>query len=266
MEIRKAKLVYYSPTGTGKTTATAILNGTGLDHDIIDLTLPESKTKNYIVSSDELAIIEAPVYSGRLSTVAANRIKKLKGSNTPAVLVTMYGNRAFEDALLELKNITSELGFKAVAGAAFIGQHSFSSEKTPIAIGRPNAEDLKIAESFGEKIMEKLRGVGEIPELEVPGNYPYVVHPQRISQGGGISPETNSETCILCGICAGVCPTACIEVTESVITDITKCTACSACVHNCPTSSRHWTHERIRKGAKRLTTMHGNRKEPEVFL
>ena len=173
MEIRKTKLLYYSPTGTGKTTVTAIMNGTGLDHDVIDLTQPDS-IKNYEVSSDELAIIAAPVYSGRISTVAANRIKKLKGNKTPAVLVVMYGNRAFEDALLELKNLTRELGFKAIAGAAFIGQHSFNSEKTPIATGRPDAEDLMIAEVFGEKIMEKLRRVGDIPELEVPGNYPYV--------------------------------------------------------------------------------------------
>jgi flavodoxin len=109
MEIRKAKLVYYSPTGTGKTTVTAILNGTGLDHAIIDLTPPDSEINNYDVSSDELAIIEAPVYSGRISTVAKDRIKNLKGTNTPAGLVVMYGNRAFEDALLELKKLTSEL-------------------------------------------------------------------------------------------------------------------------------------------------------------
>jgi ferredoxin len=266
MEIRKAKLVYYSPTGTGKTTVTAIMNGTGLDHDIIDLTPPGSDIKNYEVSSDELALIAAPVYSGRISTVAANRIKKLKGYNTPAVLVVMYGNRAFEDALLELKNFTSELGFKAIAGAAFIGQHSFDSEKTPIATGRPDAEDLMKAEAFGEKIIEKLRGVGDIPELAVPGNYPYIVHPQRIKQGGGLSPETNPETCILCGICARVCPTACIDVTESINTDKTKCTACSACVQNCPTSARNWTHERILRGANWLATEHDNRKEPEVFL
>jgi ferredoxin len=266
MEIRKAKLVYYSPTGTGKTTVTAIMNGTGLDHDIIDLTPPGSDIKNYEVSSDELAIIEAPVYSGRIATVAANRIKKLKGNNTPAVLVVMYGNRAFEDALLELKNFTSELGFRAIAGAAFIGQHAFNSEKTPIATGRPDAEDIMKAEAFGEKIIEKLRGVGEIPKLEVPGNYPYIVHQQRIRQGGGVVPETNPETCILCGICASVCPIACIEVAESVNTDKTKCTACSACVQNCPTSARHWTHERVLRGANRLATVHGNRKEPEVFF
>jgi ferredoxin len=264
-DIRKIKLVFYSPTGTGKRTAEAIGNGIGLDYDVIDLTPSGSKMKSHTLNKNELAIITVPVYSGRIPQVALDRIKRFKGNNTPAVLVVIYGNRAFEDALLELKNFTSELGFKAIAGAAFIGQHSFNSEKTPIASGRPDAEDIMIAEAFGEKIIERLRG-GDVPELEVPGNYPYVIHKQRITQGGGIYPETNPETCILCGLCARVCPTACIEVTESVNTDKTKCTACSACVQNCPTSARNWTHERILRGANRLATFHGDRKEPEVFL
>lgn len=266
MEIKKGRLIYYSPTGTGKTTVTAIMKGTGLNHDVIDLTLPDSELSCYKISSDELAVIAVPVYSGRVSSEAVKRIKNLKGNNTPAVLVAMYGNRAYEDTLLELKNLTSELGFKAIGGAAFIGQHSFSSEKTPIASGRPDDKDRMIAEAFGVKIMEKLSEANEIPEVDVPGNYPYVDHAQRIRQGGGIYPETNLEACNLCGVCAGVCPVAGIDVTESVSTDIAKCTACSACVQSCPTGARIWTHERVLKGAMFLSTQQGAHKEPEVFL
>lgn len=262
MNISKVKLVYYSPTNTSKRTVTAIMKGTGLDYDYIDLTSPDAESKSYEVAKDELAIIAAPVYSGRIPTVAVNRIKKIKGNDSPAVLVAVYGNRAFEDALLELKDITSELGFKAVAGAAFIGQHSFDTKDTPIATGRPDAEDIKKAKEFGAKVMEKLAGLDEIPELEVPGNSPY-------RQGGGgdpRSPETNPETCILCGMCARVCPTGCVEVTDSVATKKEDCTACSACVQNCPTGARHWSHEGILKAAKWLATEYGARREPEIFL
>lgn len=262
MEISKAKLVYYSPTGTGKRTVSAIMQGTGLDYDYIDLTPPDAAMKNYSVAKDELAIIAAPVYSGRIPGVALDRIKKVKGDGTPAVLVAVYGNRAFEDALLELKDVTSELGFNAVAGAAFIGQHSFDAKETPIATGRPDADDIKKAKEFGAKVMEKLGGIEEIPELSVPGNHPY-------RQGGGgdpRSPETNPDTCILCGMCARVCPTGCVEVSDGVETDKTMCTACSACVQNCPTGARHWQHEGILKAAKWLATEYGARREPEVFL
>ncbi|MES0326069.1 MAG: 4Fe-4S ferredoxin, partial [Candidatus Bathyarchaeia archaeon] len=120
MNISKIKLVYYSPTGTGKRTVEAIRKGMDLDYDVIDLTPPDAEFKSHSLAKDELAVIAAPVYSGRIPAVAVNRIKKVKGDGTPAVLVAVYGNRAFEDALLELKDITEELGFKAVAGSAFI--------------------------------------------------------------------------------------------------------------------------------------------------
>lgn len=262
MDISKIKLVYYSPTGTGKRTVEAISKGMDIDYDVIDLTLPDSALKSYTIARNELAIIAAPVYSGRIPQVAVDRIKKVKGDGSPAVLVAMYGNRAFDDALIELKDITEELGFKAVAGSAFIGRHSFDTEETPIATGRPDGEDVKKAMDFGAKVMEKIKGLEEIPALEVPGDRPY-------RKGGGgdpRSPETNPDSCILCGMCARVCPTGCVEVTDVVETDKAKCTACTACVQNCPTGARHWAHEGILGAAKWLATEHGARREPEVFL
>ncbi len=262
MNISKIKLVYYSPTGTGKRTVEAIRKSMGIDYDVIDLTLPDSALKSYSVARDELAIIAAPVYSGRIPQVAVDRIRKVKGDGSPVVLVAMYGNRAFDDALVELKDITEELGFKAVAGSAFIGRHSFDTEETPIATGRPDDEDVKKAMDFGAKVMAKIKGLEEIPALEVPGDRPY-------RKGGGDdprSPDTDPDSCILCGMCARVCPTGCVEVTDIVETDKAKCTACTACVQNCPTGARHWAHEGVLGAAKWLSTEHGARREPEVFL
>ncbi|MBT3284426.1 4Fe-4S binding protein [Candidatus Bathyarchaeota archaeon] len=262
MDISKIKLVYYSPTGTGKRTVEAIRKGMGIDYDVIDLTPAGSEMKNHAVAKDELAIIAAPVYSGRIPAVAAERVRTVKGDGSPAVLVAVYGNREFEDALIELKDITEELGFKTVAGSAFIGQHSFDSEETPIATNRPDGEDVKKAMDFGAKVMEKVKGLGEIPDLEVPGDRPY-----RKSGGGDPrSPETDPDSCILCGMCARMCPTGCVEVSDLVETDKEKCTACTACVQNCPTGARHWKHEGILGAAKWLATNFGARKEPEFFL
>ncbi len=262
MELKKAKIIYYSPTGTGKKTVEAIAKGTGLDVDPIDLTMPDSVGKEYKVAADELAIIAAPVYSGRIPGVGVDRIKQVKADGAPSVLVAVYGNRAFDDALVELQDITEELGFKTAAGSAFIGQHSFDSKETPIATGRPDAEDVKKAEAFGAKVMEKLAGLTEIPEMELPGNRPY----KEVGGGDPRSPETNPETCILCGMCAKVCPTGCVEVTDKVTTVKEDCTACTACVQDCPTGARYWAHEGILGAAKWLSTNYGARLEPETFL
>ena len=262
MEISKIKLVYYSPTGTGKKIGTEISKGTGLEIDYIDLTPPSSASKNYTIAKNELAVFVIPVYGGLIAQVALDRIKNVKGDDTPAVLVALYGNRHYDDALLELKDVTSELGFKAVAGSAFIGRHSFDTQDTPIASDRPDYEDIKKAQEFGAKVMEKIMEITEVPDLEVPGNHPY----KERGSSEPRSPETNPETCILCGACEQVCPVGCIKVTETVETDKTKCTACTACVQNCPTGARHWDHPGILGAMKWLSTNCSKRREPEIFL
>ncbi|MCW4011832.1 MAG: EFR1 family ferrodoxin [Candidatus Bathyarchaeota archaeon] len=262
MNIKRVKLVYYSPTGTSEKTVKAIQKGIDIDYDIVDLTLPDSESKNYTFDSTDIAVIAVPVYSGRVPPVAVKRISRLKAQNTPTVLVAVYGNREFEDALLELKNITEPNGFKAFAAAAFIGEHSFDTPETPIATGRPDAEDNKKAKEFGEKVKQKLEKLTKLDEFEVPGNHPY----REGGKTGGRNPVTDPDTCILCGMCARVCPTGCVTVSDIVETDTSNCTACSACVKNCPTGARHWEHEGVLKAAKWLSTDYAKRKEPEFFL
>ena len=82
-------------------------------------------------------------------------------------------------------DILIQRGCRPIAGAAFIGQHSFSTDETPTAVGRPDAGDLEHAELFGQKIQEKLRSVSSadrIPAIKIPGCHPYrqePCHPYR---------------------------------------------------------------------------------------
>jgi ferredoxin len=264
----KVKLIYFSPTGTSEKTVKAIQKGIGIEYDTIDLTLPDSVKKKHALSENELAIIVSPVYNDRIPEIAAERLSNVTGSKTPAVAVAVYGNRAYGDALLELKNIAQNQGFKVVAGAAFIGQHSFSSDNTPIAQGRPDKQDNTKAKKFGEKILKKLKGLEEYVDLDLPGNYPYSeeARTRTNSMLGGSYPVTTVDTCILCGMCARVCPTGCVEVSDTVETVSEKCIICSACVQNCPTGARHWEHQGVLGAAKWLSTEHGARKEPETYL
>lgn len=262
MNEHKVKLIYFSPTGTGKKTVNEIAKGIGYDTETIDLTPPDASLKSYKLEKDELAIIAVPVYGGRVPQTAIDRLNKIRGDTTAAVLITMYGNRAFEDALLELHNTIKELGFKTIAGAAFIGQHSFDSQETPIATGRPDSEDLKKAHEFGVKVLEIIKETEKTPALKIPGNYPY----RERGSGDPRSPETDEAACTLCGTCASVCPTGSVDVTNVVETRKEQCIACTACVQNCPTGARHWEHEGILGAAKWLSTEHGDRKEPEIFL
>jgi len=265
MEVKRVKLVYFSPTGTTRKVLEGIAQGIGAaEVGHVDLTLPDGAQKAASSFSDELVIIGAPVYGGRLPVDAVARFQKLKANNTLAVIVVVYGNREFEDSLLELKNLAVELGFQPVAGGAFIGEHSLATPDRPIANGRPDSLDVEKATAFGAKVKAKIAALPSPAapvSLEIPGRFPY--------EGGakplGASPLTDEGTCILCGTCAAVCPTAAVAVDEKVATQVELCIRCCACVKNCPTGARHWEDERVMKIATWLNEKCQARKEPQFF-
>ena len=266
MEVKQIKLVYFSATGTTQKVLESIAKGIAVeDVEHINLTLPESARYASPHFTDELVILGAPVYGGRLPLDAIERFKHLKASNTLAVLIVMYGNREFEDALLELKNLSLELGFNPIAAGAFIGEHSFATEDHPIANGRPDSRDVQKAMEFGARIKSKITAlqspdVGE--DLEVPGSFPY--------EAGGalpmtVAPVTREDICTVCGACADVCPTAAISINASVATEIQRCIRCCACIKNCPEGARIMEDSMWKDIANWLTENCSTRKEPEIF-
>jgi ferredoxin len=267
MEVKKVKLIYFSPTGTTQKILVSIAKGINIDNvEHINLTLPEGANQNVSFFSDELVLLGAPVYGGRLPIEAISRLKQLKVSKALAVPIVVYGNREFEDALLELKNLAIELGFYPIAGGAFIGEHSFATKDIPIANGRPDSLDVQKAMEFGARIKEKvatLKLTDPQLDLNIPGRFPY--------EGGvrsmAVSPVTQEDTCTVCGTCATVCPTGAISYYNgSVETIIQQCIRCCACIKNCPTDSRYWEDSMMKKITTWLNKNCAVRKEPLFFL
>jgi ferredoxin len=265
MEVKQVKLIYFSPTGTTQKVLESIAKGIAVeDVEHINLTLPEGAQQTIPPFSDELVIIGAPVYGGRLPVDAINRFKQLKASKTLAILIVVYGNREFEDALLELKNLAIELGFNPVAGGAFIGEHSFATKDVPIANGRPDSLDVQKATDFGAKIKDKVTAL-QSPDarldLEIPGRFPY----EGGARSMAVSPVTKEDTCTVCGTCASVCPTAAISINGSVATKIELCIRCCACIKNCPTGARVWEDSMMKNIANWLKENCSTRKEPQII-
>lgn len=266
MLIKQVKLIFFSPTGTTQKVLESIAKGIAVeDVEKINLTLPQGAQQTLSPLSDELVLIGAPVYGGRLPVDVIHRFKQLKADNTLAILIVLYGNREFEDALLELKNFAIELGFIPVAGAAFIGEHSFASEQVPVANGRPDRLDIQKAVAFGSSIRDKVINLPSPDaqmELEVPGRFPYEAHGARPMP---VSPMTNEDTCTVCGTCAGVCPTAAISIDESVTTSVELCIRCCACIKHCPEGARIMEDSMWKKMAAWLNENCSTRKEPQIF-
>ncbi|MBT7710832.1 MAG: 4Fe-4S binding protein [Deltaproteobacteria bacterium] len=266
MELSAQKLIYFSPTQTTQKVLTAIAEGTGIGSTAhLDLTAPAAEGNGVTEINRELALIGVPVYGGRVALDAVNRLQQIKGNQTPAIIiVVVYGNREFEDALVELRDIATAAGFVPVAAGAFIGEHSFASETMPIANGRPDSDDLEKARTFGQTVRKKLDQLQTLNAevlLQVPGNTTYKERMPR----NGISPVTTEETCTLCGTCTDVCPTAAIAVGETVETDKERCIICCACVKNCPSGARIMADPNIQKVADWLHTNFSKYKNPELF-
>ncbi len=247
--ITQLNLITFSPTGTSRAVAQAIAQGTGISNILItDLTLSEQPAVS--LNTESLAIIAAPVYGGKISPTAMNRMQSISGQGTPAVVVALYGNRHYENALNELADFATAHGFVVIAAATFIGEHSYSTPNTPVAVGRPDAADIAQAGEFGRKIMHKISHSAiepiDVTKIELPhqpqepmAQFKSTVM-QWMQEGKQIpkTPEVDATLCSLCGMCAQVCPTQAITLTHHCATDASRCIKCCACVKQCPSQAR----------------------------
>lgn len=253
MTITEINLITFSPTHTSKQIGEAIVRGMGIaDVSFVDMTLQAPEKKEF--GSDALAVITVPVYGGHVAPLALERMKDLRADGTPVVIVVVYGNRAYEKALTELDAFVSGLGFKVIAGGTFVGEHSYSSDRYPIAAGRPDDDDLKFAEEFGAKVRTKLENAADAEHL-------YGVDVQKIQRPkqpflpllrflrrviklrkNGVpmprTPQVDENLCTHCGLCVKRCPAGAIVKGEECVTNAEKCIRCCACVKGCPQKAR----------------------------
>ncbi len=252
MERKKVWAVYFSATDTTKKTVLTIADEAarllGAEREDYDFTLPGMRENGFAAGKDDLVIFGTPVYAGRVPNVLLKYLATIQGNGALAVPVVLFGNRNFDDGLIELRDILENTGFHTVAAAAFVGEHSFS--KT-LAAGRPDADDMKEALAFAGKVTEKLKGLpeGEVPApVEVEG----VPHPYRgyyqPRDRKGVSIDIRkvkslvSDACDDCKICADVCPMGSIS-RENVREYTGICIKCGACIKKCPKQARYYEDE-----------------------
>ena len=140
-------IVYFSPTHTSEKIARAIGEGIGMERRIeTDLTLDEGTSP--IEIKDSLTILAAPVYGGRVAPIALQRMKRLKGTNAPVILVAVYGNRDYEDALVELRDTAIGLGFSPLSAGAFMRLTSALPESSEKKVYRSWSEQISLFRRF----------------------------------------------------------------------------------------------------------------------
>ena len=197
---KKINIMYFSATGTTRKVVCGIAKklsdniGSETTTNVIDFTLPETRKNSVCFTEEDVVIIGVPVYAGRVPNVLLKYLNSIIGNAALAIPVVVYGNRNYDDALIELKDILELKGFKVIGGGAFIGEHAFS--KT-LAKNRPDEKDMDIAREFANQIYKKLLNQDKIEAVVINGNKPYRKHYMPKTKEGinidirKVTPKTN---------------------------------------------------------------------------
>lgn len=254
----KVSQIVFSPTGGTKKVAEIITSAWGMPVHKIDLSNGERDYSSLSFETDDIAIIAVPSYGGRVPGLAAQRISGIQGNHTPCVIVCVYGNRAYEDTLVELNDIAKKSGFRVIAAVAAIAEHSIMHQ---YATGRPDEKDRSELESFAGRILEKINDdSSESAMPKIPGNRPY-----KKTGVASLIPKAGSE-CTYCGLCASQCPAQAISKENPKVTDSKKCISCMRCVAQCPQSARKVNGAMVSAVALAIKKACSTRKENELYV
>ncbi len=250
--LHTVEFYYFSPTGGTKKAGEAFCTALAENVKAFDL----GKCEHIEVSAD-IIVVAAPVFAGRIPTIAAERLKKLNGKGKEAVTLAVYGVRAYDDALLEMNDIMQEDGFEVVASAALVAEHSIVRE---VGAGRPDAQDISEIKAFAENVSKKIND--SIKTLiQVPGNKPY-----KPGMKVAVTP-ISTEACNTCGVCVSVCSTGAIVIEANhVKTDLHSCIMCMACVAHCPKKVRMLPAAMQEGMNQKLGVLKSVRRENEFYL
>lgn len=269
--MKKINIMYFSPTGTTRKIvgeiASRILEKNSIEEgNTIDFTLPKERINSQLFNEEDILLIGVPVYAGRVPNILLNYLNSIKGIDTVAIPIVLYGNRDYDDALIELNDILIENGFRVIAGAAFIGEHSFS--KT-LAKDRPDSLDLDIARDFADFIYKKIVGKDQYKILKIKGNKPYRKYYMPKDEEGNsvdirkVKPLTKSN-CIGCKVCVEVCPMGSINFID--VTSLNGvCIKCGACIKRCPINAKYFDDTDYLRHKQELEDEFKRRKQPEIF-
>lgn len=258
MEYKTVHNIYFSPSGTTKKITGKITEDFKGEKKTYDL-LEKKVLNNLKFSSNDIVIVGMPVFGGRIPKICSEMLKKIHGSKTFAIAVVSYGNRDYEDALLELQELLEEEGFIVIGAGAFISRHSIFNK---IAYNRPDINDIIEIQKFSNDCINKLEMIRNNydQKLKIKGNHPYKTY--------SVIPliPTGDSKCNECGICIEVCPVNAIESKNPRKTNEEECISCTACIKICPQKARYFSGEKYKISENIIEKKCLERKEPEIYI
>ena len=251
----KIHQIIFSPTGGTQRVCDKLCLGMGNDRVVTDLCVKAAELQLPNIQTGELAIIAMPVFAGRVPALAVERLRQVNPHGAKCVVVAVFGNRAYDDALVEMQDVATEIGFRVIAAVAAVAEHSIIRK---YGTDRPDADDEQTLRHFGADIINKAER-DDCTMQQVPGNHPY-------KKTGKVPHPKGRHRCNRCGVCAKQCPANTIPLSDPKTVDTTKCISCMKCVSVCPTGARSigmMMNFLATQGLKRVCA---TRKENELYM
>lgn len=247
----KTVQIVFSPTGGTQKVAATVTEQWSESSVRIDLSDPQADFSKCEIAADDRVVIAMPSFGGLAPAPAIERLKRISGNGAECTLICVYGNRAYEDTLVQMEDAARECGFRIVAAIAAIAQHSIIPQ---YATNRPDSEDEKQLKEFSLRIISSK---GSAPTI--PGNRPY-----KKAGGASLVPKP-SRSCVKCGVCAKGCPLKAID-TVKFTADPKLCIGCMRCVKDCPHNARTVSSAMVSIAAMAIKKACSVRKDNELFI
>ena len=274
MKLEKIWAIYFSGTGTTRRTVERIAGGIAsrlnLPAESVDFSRPAVRQETLGFGEMDLVVFGTPVYAGRVPNVLLPFLQeRIVGGGALAVPVVLFGNRNYDDALIELRNILAADGMHPIAAGAFVGEHSFSRV---LGADRPNAEDKVLMDEFAARVAELAAGLDAAPvkSVAVRGQEPLRPYYTPRDRAGNpinilkVKPKTDLSRCDGCGLCADLCPMGSIDPADvSAVRGI--CIKSCACVKACPTGAKFFDDAGYLYHQHELEAQYARPAENEVF-
>jgi NAD-dependent dihydropyrimidine dehydrogenase PreA subunit len=269
---KRITAMFFSATDKTRKIVTAIakelaVQKEGFSLQVLDFTLPKVREEAVTFTEEDVVVLGVPVYAGRVPNILLKYLNNVIGQGALAIPVVVFGNRNYDDALIELKDILEANEFKVIAGGAFVAEHSFSST---LAQSRPDEKDMTVMRVFARQIYNTIITDKEFPVLSVKGNKPYRPYYVAKDKEGKpfdfrrITPKTNS-ACIDCKLCPQLCPMGSIDY-DDVSRLVGPCIKCCACIKKCPVQAKYFDDPGYLNHRQELEIECTLRREPELFI
>ena len=111
--------IVFSPTG-GTEKVTKTITKFWNEVKDVDLSKTDLDFSSISFTKEDIAVIAMPSFGGVAPQLALDRLARIKGNQCKCAIVAVYGNRAYENTLVQMEDYAVKAGFHGIAAVSAV--------------------------------------------------------------------------------------------------------------------------------------------------